>query len=99
MQDLDAFRDDTSLEADILAIPGQRSGISLSYFWMLVGDENGVKPDRMILGFLQERLDRPVSLTEAADFIRALCQHPTLLPYQLTPRRLDHAIWNWQRSK
>ena len=98
-QDLEAFRDDASLEAAVRAIPGQKSGVSWRYFWMLAGDDAGVKPDRMILGFLAERLGRPVSLDQAVSIVRALCRHPLLAPFDLSPRRLDHAIWNWQRSR
>ena len=39
-------------EHDIKNIPGQKSGICLDYFFMLSGDENKIKPDRMIKRFL-----------------------------------------------
>ena len=90
-----------SFEKAIRAIPGQGSGISLAYFWMLAGDENNIKPDRMVLRFLADALDRiesgitlaeaKVFLTDAAEILRN--DHP-----QMTPRLLDHLIWRYQRS-
>ncbi|MFZ1986535.1 MAG: hypothetical protein WAU91_19150, partial [Desulfatitalea sp.] len=51
---------DSSLERDIAKIPGQSSGISLKYFWMLAGSDDLIKPDRMIIRFLQDALGRTV---------------------------------------
>ena len=45
--------DNAEFENSIVSIPGQRSGISLRYFYMLIGSSDFVKPDRMILRFLQ----------------------------------------------
>lgn len=36
----------SNFEKDIRSIPGQRSGISLRYFYMLSGSDNFIKPDR-----------------------------------------------------
>lgn len=97
-QDLASFRKNPELEAAIQTIPGQKSGISWRYFWMLAGDEQGVKPDRMILGFLNTFTNRTWPPDQAVEIIRQLCAHPSLAGYRLNPRRLDHAIWNWQRN-
>jgi len=98
-QDLHAKGNDPKLEAAIRKIPGQKSGVSWRYFWMLAGDEQEVKPDRMILGFLEQKTGRRWSNTDAVAIVQALCQHPLLAAWQLNPRRLDHAIWNWQRGQ
>ena len=98
-QDLLAFRNNLELEAAIKTIPGQKSGIAWRYFWMLAGDEQGVKPDRMILGFLKTASDRTWLPDQAVDIICQLCDHASLEEYRLTPRSLDHAIWNWQRAQ
>ena len=42
------------------AIPGQRSGISLTYFFMLAGSDDLVKPDRMLGRFLRGCLSHEV---------------------------------------
>jgi len=58
-QDVEYLKDSSFLlnneefEKSVLSIPGQRSGISLRYFYMLIGSDDFVKPDRMILRFLQ----------------------------------------------
>lgn len=87
------------VEADILTIKGQGSGISWRYFLMLAGDEQEVKPDRMILRFLEQVTQRSFELSEAVHMVQELVKHPLLLPYQLTPRHLDHIIWLWQREQ
>ena len=97
-QDLARYRKDAGLEASIKAIPGQTSGIGWRYFWMLAGDEQEVKPDRMILTFLNTFSNRVWQPDEAVEVVRQLCAHASLKEYELTPRRLDHAIWNWQRA-
>ena len=82
---------------EILALPGQRSGIALRYFFMLVGCEELVKPDRMVVRFLDETLHRDCS-SDAQQLLYDTCQ---LLKHDvpaLTPRRLDNAIWRHQRQ-
>lgn len=83
---------------ELLSIPGQRSGISLAYFYMLTGSHGLVKPDRMVNGFLRDTLDRVVTDTDA----QRLISHATrrLQPDfpELTTRMLDHQIWKYQRA-
>ena len=91
----------TDLEKDIRLIKGQSSGISFQYFLMLAGNESFIKPDRMILRFLECALSRhSVSLQEAqallqrtAEILRDEYDFNTI-----TPRLLDHTIWNYQRA-
>lgn len=85
------------LEVAIKAIPGQRTGISLQYFWMLAGSDDLIKPDRMVLRFLREALQREISLNEAQSVLSATTQALKVVYPHLTPRLLDHAIWNYQR--
>lgn len=83
----------------IKKIPGQRSGVSLKYFFMLAGDENGVKPDRMICRFIKSAIDIEVTTEEAVDLINRTAHqirengHPNL-----TPRKLDGIIWRYQKQ-
>jgi hypothetical protein len=53
-QDIDKVLTNETFEQAIKRIPGQSSGTSLKYFFMLAGDENTIKPDRMVLRFLQD---------------------------------------------
>jgi hypothetical protein len=98
-QDISRAAEDESLEKSILAIPGQGSGLSLRYFWMLAGSDEFIKPDRMVLRFLESALSRPVSVHEAQNLLSGACDllkkdHPNL-----TPRLLDHEVWKHQRDK
>jgi hypothetical protein len=60
-QDIPSIADSTLFETTVRAIPGQASGISLQYFWMLAGSDDLVKPDRQIVRFVQRALGRPVA--------------------------------------
>ncbi|MDD9206677.1 hypothetical protein PU560_09395, partial [Georgenia sp. 10Sc9-8] len=43
-----------AVDSALRTVPGEGShGIRRGYFWMLVGDDNGVKPDRMVLRWLK----------------------------------------------
>ena len=77
---------------------GQSSGISWRYLLMNAGHE-GVKPDRMIVRFVSQGLERDVSPAEAEDQMlaahRLLQQdHPSL-----TLRAFDHASWRYARTR
>lgn len=98
LQDIETALHSHELEKAILAIPGQTSGISLQYFFMLSGSDDLIKPDRMILAFLKGILGKPVSPSEAQQLLTAsTAQLRDTYPY-LTPRLLDHEIWKYQRE-
>jgi len=99
LQDVTTAASDDTLDAALRAIPGQRSGISIAYFFMLAGDDNLVKPDRMIVRYLTAALGRPVTVTEAPGLVAAACQILRDEFPLLTPRSLDHGIWNYQRAR
>ena len=84
---------------EILSIPGQRSGISLSYFYMLTGSSGLVKPDRMVYGFLRETLNRQVSDADAQHLLSYASQRLNSDFPELTPRLLDHQIWKYQSGR
>ena len=98
LQDITGAIGNTALERDIRSIPGQTSGISLKYFFMLAGSDDLIKPDRMILAFLSEALGRVVSTSEAQDLLTATVEHLKANHASLTPRLLDHEIWKYQRN-
>ncbi|MEW1800344.1 MULTISPECIES: hypothetical protein [Streptomyces] len=97
LADADALLADTDrlkpVEHALAGIPGHGSGARLSYLWMLVGADDRIKPDRMILRWLEDVLHRRVTTPEATRLI-------TEAAAQLgcTPWELDHAIWKTQRS-
>ncbi len=98
LQDIEKVLDSRELEKAILAIPGQTSGISLQYFFMLSGSDDLIKPDRMILAFLKSVLGSPIRATEAQQLLaESAAQLRNTYPH-LTPRLLDHEIWKYQRE-
>ena len=98
LQDIPALVGDADFERDIKSIPGQGSGLSLDYFYMLAGSEEQIKADRMILRFLFDALGRDVSAQEALDLLTTACRDLVGEFPDLTPRLLDHCIWHAQRS-
>lgn len=87
-----------SLEKVIRAIPGQGSGISLAYFWMLAGDEGRIKPDTMVLRLLCLALGREIKPVEAQPLLASVSSILQASHPQMTPRLLDHLIWKHQRK-
>ncbi len=89
-----------AIKEALLAIPGQRSGVSLEYFILLLGDEMRIKPDRRVKRFVDAALGahvddnaRVILLLQQAS-ARLAPSHPNL-----TPRRLDKLIWGQQRAE
>ena len=83
-------------ELEYKQIPGQKSGISLRYLYMLLGVEDEIKPDRMVLRFLENVLQRNVSLDEAVSMIVDVAKQLQSDFAHISPRSLDYAIWQLQ---
>jgi hypothetical protein len=60
---------------------------------MLAGDDQHVKPDRMIVGWLTGVLGRAVAVREAIQLVTAAADDIGKSPWEL-----DHAIWKAQRA-
>jgi len=90
---IEVVRSQDLVEEVWVKIKGQGSGISFGYFMMLLGQE-GVKPDRMIIRFLEGALSRKVSPDEARKTLAEVAGKLNLSQIQL-----DHAIWNFQRGR
>ncbi len=98
-QGAEAIQGNEYFEQAIKSIRGQGSGITVKYFYMLVGSDDFVKPDRMILGFLKEQIGRSCTPDQAQELLgRAACALKTEYPY-ITPKLLDNLIWMYQRKK
>ncbi len=97
LQDVGLILGNESFELKVAKIPGQSSGLSTRYFYMLAGDENFIKPDRMIRRFIYSAIQRDLSLDECQELLVAA--HTELVKEypSLTPRSLDHQIWLCQR--
>jgi hypothetical protein len=84
-------------ESDYKQIPGQSSGISLHYFYMLIGVEDEIKPDRMVIRFMEAALNRSIKVEECHALMVGVCKLLSADGPDLKPRYLDHIIWQFQR--
>jgi antitoxin (DNA-binding transcriptional repressor) of toxin-antitoxin stability system len=98
LQDAVKIIGNPDFETAISAIPGQASGISTRYFYMLVGSDDYIKPDRMIMRFINDALQLSLSIQDSHKVIVAGAEQLKLRYPNLTPRLLDYAIWNYQRK-
>ncbi len=89
---------DAEFEAKIMQIPGQRSGISLRYFYMLAGSEDFIKPDRMINRFVEAATSKTFSLDETTRLVVEASKVLSAVRPGLKPRTLDNFIWQYQRG-
>jgi hypothetical protein len=85
-------------EIDIKEIPGQKSGISLTYFFMLAGSDDLIKPDRMIIRFLESISGEILSLTDCQIILAEVSKNLQKNGFDITPKKLDNLIWNYQRD-
>jgi len=87
-----------NFKQDIKEIKGQGTGKSLAYFFMLAGNDNFIKPDRMIERFVESALGKKVSTDELIKlFDNSILNLKKEFP-DLTLRELDHEIWKYQRE-
>ena len=88
-------------EATILGLPGQSSGIAFDYFMMLAGDDNLIKPDRMVQRYVGSALksDAIPQPRQAAILVRLAARVLRKRGHQWSPLSLDHAIWKHQSGQ
>lgn len=99
LQDVQKVIGNLGFEAEIKKIPGQKSGISLRYFYMLIGEKNYIKPDRMITRFVEQVTGKSYSAEEITRLFIGACDLLVKDYPNLTPRMLDNLIWNYQREQ
>lgn len=103
-QDMHKILSNNRFEEAIRKIPGQRSGISLKYFFMLAGSDDLIKPDVHIINFLkkvfrEKGIDRTISLEDAQALLSGASDILRLGYTNLNPRLLDNIIWSYQRKQ
>lgn len=98
-QDVQNILNNESFDLCIKNIPGQKSGISLKYFFMLAGSKDLIKPDRMIVRFLQNITGQKFSLDECQTIFSEVTLELNKKGYDLTPQLLDNSIWTYQRMQ
>jgi hypothetical protein len=99
LQDVARVCGQSAFETAIMQLPGQSSGVCLRYFYMLTGSDAYIKPDRMILRFIEAATGRWMTVVEA--HVAVVEAHQLLQPSyaQLTLRMLDNLIWQYQRTQ
>ncbi|MCL8017694.1 hypothetical protein [Streptomyces sp. AS02] len=90
LADLDRLK---VVEQALASVAGHGSGARLAYLWMLLGDDSRIKPDRMVLRWLQAVLHRAVTMPDAIRLITEAAARLACAPWEL-----DHAIWEHQRN-
>ena len=98
-QDVSRIANNESFELCIKNIPGQRSGISLKYFLMLAGNDKLIKPDRMIIRFLQDATGTKFNLVQCETILVGVSAALNKNGYKVTPKLLDRLIWSYQRDQ
>ena len=97
-KDIDKLFKSEIVEKRIKEIPGQNSGISFKYFLMLSGNDKLIKPDRMIIRYVEEivgfKLDEKVTIKLIQDAAKILNKE---FP-NINSRSLDHEIWKYQKN-
>ncbi len=98
LSDFRTYGDKVELDRAICKTRSQSSGIMLKYLYMLAGDKNMIKPDRMITRFIGAVLPE---VTEHSDMILLLQSAAAGLAHikpDMSPRMLDFCIWRYQRA-
>ncbi len=75
---------------------------TISYFFMLSGDENTIKPDRHVKKFIADGLNIPLNQVNedyARNILEKVLSHLKKENNLLSLRSLDHLIWNFQRGQ
>ena len=98
LSDIDKIIINDQFEVEIKKIAGQKSGISLQYFFMLAGSDDLIKPDRMILRFLENILEEKVSLKDCQVILSGVTEQLKNNGFNITAKKLDNLIWNYQRD-
>ncbi|WP_281227789.1 hypothetical protein [Flavobacterium aquiphilum] len=98
LKDVDKIFSSEQFENEIKKIPGQNSGISLTYFFMLAGSDDLIKPDRMIVRFLESISGEKVSLNDCQLILVEVANQLKKNGFNITPKKLDNLIWNYQRD-
>lgn len=98
LKDIEGIINDNQFEIEIKEIPGQKSGISLKYFFMLAGSDDLIKPDRMIVRFLENYSNKKISLEDCQVILTGVTEQLKNNGFNITAKKLDNLIWEYQRN-
>jgi len=103
MHDARALPDDAqrleTVETQLRTVPGDGGfGVRRGYLWMLIGDEDTIKPDRMVLRWLAHH-GAEVDAATARTLLSELATEVSgVLGRRVTAWEIDHAIWASARA-
>ncbi|SUA44961.1 hypothetical protein [Nocardia africana] len=89
-----------AVDAELAGVPGEgNAGVRRGYLWMLVGADDLIKPDRMVLRWLR-RHGADVDPASARIVLADIAEHLTRAQgHRVTPWEIDHAIWTAARPR
>ena len=98
-QDVNRLSDESDdLKNALKSIKGQN--IAVDYFFMLAGDEDGVKVDTWLRRFSEAAVGHSLTKEEIITLFRNAVAYYREHGYpDMTARHLDHIVWNWQRTR
>ncbi|MFZ2178235.1 MAG: hypothetical protein WAW17_30270 [Rhodococcus sp. (in: high G+C Gram-positive bacteria)] len=87
------------VEAALRQVPGEGgSGVRRGYLWMLIGDQDTVKPDRMVMRWLA-RHGADTTPDSARGLLRDIARELSAgSGREVSAWEVDHAIWQAARS-
>ena len=97
-QDLAACNRIEELATAIKKIKGQGTGISFKYFLMLAGDDSRIKPDRMIIRYVQSAVGKKIAEADVEKLFIAAAERLKKTHKNMTPRLLDGLVWGYERK-
>ncbi len=86
-------QDASPVKQQWLALPGQSSGLTWTYFLTLCGVP-GVKADRMVVRYVSLALGEPVSGEEAEHLVGHVARN-----LGTSEIKLDHTIWRYESGR
>lgn len=88
LQDMRGRSGDDDLRRDLRAVPGQGPGTGIANLFMVAGDPDLIKFDRMVKRFLERVLDRRVSARDAQALLSEVAER-----LGTTAGLVDYTIW------
>lgn len=85
------------LEKELKKVKGQGKA-AVKYLFMLCGNKNFCKPDRHIINFFSNILNRTVNQLEIQDIMESIVRDLKNKNVDITLRQLDYVIWKYQKS-
>ena len=99
LSDFENYHKKDELDKDILSVHGQSSGVMLKYLKMLCGNNNLIKPDRMVKRFVAGFSSTITSDEDLQELVSRAATEVLKLKYpNMKPRLLDYLIWEYQKN-